>query len=179
MMAKIPPGYTIQAGGNAEESAKANVALGKEFPFMLICMLIVIILQVRSLPAMAMTVLTALLGIAGVVPTLILPHVPFGFNSILGLIALAGILMRNTLILIDQIKINKREGLDDFHAVVEATVQRSRPVTLTALAAILAFIPMTFSVYWGSLAYTLIGGTLVGQSLPWSFCSPYIPPGSG
>jgi multidrug efflux pump subunit AcrB len=117
-------------------------------------MLIVIILQVRSLPAMAMTVSTAPLGIAGVVPTLILFHVPFGFNTILGLIALSGILMRNTLIQIDQININKREGLDDFHAVVEATVQRSQPVMLTALAAVLAFIPLTFSVFWGSLAYT-------------------------
>ena len=73
--------------------------------------------------------------------------------------------MRNTLILIDQININKREGLDHFHAVVEATVQRSRPVMLTALAAVLAFIPLTLSVYWGSLAYTLIGGTLVGTVL--------------
>jgi multidrug efflux pump subunit AcrB len=165
IIAKLPPGYTIEVGGNAEESAKANVALVKGFPLMLTCMLIVIILQVRSLPAMAMTVLTAPLGIAGVVPTLILFHVPFGFNSILGLIALAGVLMRNTLILIDQININKREGLDDFHAVVEATVQRSRPVMLTALAAVLAFIPLTLSVYWGSLAYTLIGGTLVGTVL--------------
>ena len=97
-----------------------------------------------------MTILTAPLGLAGVVPTLLIFHVPFGFNPILGLIALAGILMRNTLILIGQIKTNKEEGLDDFHAVVEATVQRSRPVVLTALAAVLAFIPLTFSVFWGS-----------------------------
>jgi multidrug efflux pump subunit AcrB len=97
--------------------------------------------------------------------TLLLFHVPFGFNAILGLIALAGILMRNTLILIGQIKTNKDEGLDDFHAVVEATVQWSRPVVLTALAAVLAFIPLTFSVFWGSLAYTLIGGTAVGTVL--------------
>lgn len=81
-----------------------------------------------------MTMLTAPLGLAGVVPTLLIFHVPFGFNPILGLIALAGILMRNTLILIGQIETNKDEGLDDFHAVVEATVQRSRPVVLTALA---------------------------------------------
>jgi multidrug efflux pump subunit AcrB len=165
IMAKLPRGYAIEVGGNAEESTKANVALVKVFPLMLICMLIVIILQVRSLPALAMTMLTAPLGLAGVVPTLILFHVPFGFNTILGLIALAGILMRNTLILIDQIKINKGEGLDDFHSVVEATVQRSRPVMLTALAAVLAFIPLTFSVFWGSLAYTLIGGTLIGTVL--------------
>jgi multidrug efflux pump subunit AcrB len=112
-----------------------------------------------------MTMLTAPLGLAGVVPTLLIFHVPFDFNPILGLIALGGILMRNTLILIGQIKTNKDEGLDDFHAVVEATVQRSRPVVLTALAAVLAFIPLTFSVFWGSLAYTLIGGTAAGTVL--------------
>ena len=90
---------------------------------------------------------------------------PFGFNAILGLIALSGILMRNTLILIGQIKSNKADGLDDYHAVVEATVQRARPVTLTALAAVLAFIPLTTSVFFGSMAYTLIGGTAGGTLL--------------
>jgi len=132
---------------------------------MIVLMLTVIILQVRSFSAMFMVVLTAPLGLAGVVPTLLLFHQPFGFNAILGLIALAGILMRNTLILIGQIKTNEKEGLDSYHAVVEATVQRSRPVILTALAAVLAFIPLTFSVFWGSMAYTLIGGTAVGTVL--------------
>jgi multidrug efflux pump subunit AcrB len=89
----------------------------------------------------------------------------FGFNPIRGLIALAGILLRNTLILMGQIKTSKDEGLDDFHAVVEATVQRSRRVVLTAFYAVLAFIPLTFSVFWGSLAYTLIGGTAIGTVL--------------
>ena len=165
IISKLPEGYRIEIGANAEESVKANIALAKVFPIMLVCMLIVIIFQVRSIPALVMTMLTAPLGLAGVVPTLLIFHVPFGFNPILGLIALAGILMRNTLILIGQIKTNKDEGLDDFHAVVEATVQRSRPVVLTALAAVLAFIPLTFSVFWGSLAYTLIGGTAAGTVL--------------
>lgn len=165
IIAKLPDGYRIEVGANSEESVKANVALAKVFPIMFVCTLVVIILQVRSLSALTMTILTAPLGLAGVVPTLLIFHVPFGFNPILGLIALAGILMRNTLILIGQIKTNKEEGLDDFHAVVEATVQRSRPVVLTALAAVLAFIPLTFSVFWGSLAYTLIGGTAVGTVL--------------
>jgi multidrug efflux pump subunit AcrB len=128
-------------------------------------MLVVIVLQVRSLSALAMTMLTAPLGVAGVVPALIIFRQPFGFAAILGLIALMGILMRNTLILIGQIKVNRDEGLDTFHAVVEATVQRSRPVVLTALAAVLAFVPLTFSIFWGSLAYTLIGGTTVGTVL--------------
>jgi multidrug efflux pump subunit AcrB len=165
IIAELPEGYRIEIGGDAEESVKANIALAKVFPTMLVSMLVVIIFQVRSLPALMMTILTAPLGLAGVVPTLLVFHVPFGFNPILGLIALAGILMRNTLILIGQIKTNKEQGLDDFHAVVEATVQRSRPVVLTALAAVLAFIPLTFSVFWGSLAYTLIGGTTVGTVL--------------
>ena len=114
---------------------------------------------------MAMVLLTAPLGLIGVVPTLLLFHQPFGFNAILGLIGLAGILMRNTLILIGQIQTNRDEGLDAYHAVVEATVQRARPVILTALAAVLAFIPLTTSVFWGSMAYTLIGGTAGGTVL--------------
>jgi len=162
---KLPPGYRIEGGANGEESGKANDSIAKMFPIMLVCMLVVIIFQVRSLSALTMTILTAPLGLVGVVPTLLLFHVPFGFNPILGLIALAGILMRNTLILMGQVKTNTEKGLDDFHAVVEATVQRSRPVVLTALAAVLAFIPLTFSVFWGSLAYTLIGGTAIGTVL--------------
>jgi multidrug efflux pump subunit AcrB len=129
---------------------------------MIAAMLIVIILQVRSLSTMTMVMLTAPLGLAGVVPVLLLFNQPFGFNAILGLIGLAGILMRNTLILTEQIKENQKAGLDDYHAVIEATVQRTRPVILTALAAVLAFIPLTHSVFWGSMAYTLIGGTAVG-----------------
>jgi multidrug efflux pump subunit AcrB len=165
IIASLPEGYKIGMGGNIEEAGKANRALAAVFPVMIVLMLTVIIVQVRSFSAMFMVVLTAPLGLAGVVPTLLLFHQPFGFNAILGLIALAGILMRNTLILIGQIKTNQEEGLDSYHAVVEATVQRSRPVILTALAAVLAFIPLTFSVFWGSMAYTLIGGTAVGTVL--------------
>lgn len=161
----LPYGYKIEEGAGVEDSAKANAALAAVFPIMIVCMLVVIIFQVRSLPALAMVLLTAPLGLVGVVPMLLIFHVPFGFNAIIGLIALAGILMRNTLILIGQIKTNRNEGLDPFHALVEATVQRSRPVVLTALAAVLAFIPLTFSPFWGSLAYTLIGGTAVGTVL--------------
>lgn len=162
---KLPDGYSIQVGASVEESVKANTALAAVIPIMIVCMLVVIIFQVRSLPALAMTVLTAPLGLVGVVPILLIFRQPFGFDAILGLIALAGILMRNTLILIGQIKTNHEDGLDTFHAVVEATVQRSRPVVLTALAAVLAFIPLTLSAFWGSLAYTLIGGTAAGTVL--------------
>lgn len=161
----LPAGYKIETGAALEEAGKANVALAAVFPIMIVLMMIVIIFQVRSLSAMAMVLLTAPLALVGVVPTLLIFHQPFGFNAILALIALAGIIMRNTLILVGQIHSNEKDGLDPFHAVVEATVQRSRPVILTALAAVLAFIPLTFSVFWGSLAFTLIGGTIGGTAL--------------
>lgn len=165
IIAALPAGYQIQMGGNIEESLKANNALAPVFPVMLLFTLIVIIIQVRSFAAMTMVILTAPLGLVGTVPILLLFHQPFGFNAILGLIGLSGILMRNTLILIGQIHTNQAEGLDPYHAAVEATVQRARPVILTALAAVLAFIPLTFSVFWGSMAYTLIGGTAAGTAL--------------
>lgn len=160
LIASLPAGYRIELGGSIEEATKANDALATIFPAMIAAMLIVVMLQVRSFSTMAMVVLTGPL-----VPALLIFNQPFGFNAILGLIGLAGILMRNTLILTEQIKENLAAGLDDYHAVIEATVQRTRPVILTALAAVLAFIPLTHSVFWGSMAYTLIGGTAVGTVL--------------
>ncbi|HCV65090.1 MAG TPA: MFS transporter [Serratia sp.] len=159
---QLPAGYRIEQAGSVEESAKATKAMLPLFPIMIALTLLIIILQVRSMSAMVMVFLTAPLGLIGVVPTLLLFQQPFGINALVGLIALSGILMRNTLILIGQIDHNQRAGMDPFHAVVEATVQRARPVLLTALAAILAFIPLTHSVFWGTLAYTLIGGTFGG-----------------
>ncbi|KPH63631.1 efflux RND transporter permease subunit [Novosphingobium sp. ST904] len=161
----LPVGYHIDMAGSIEEAGKANAALAPIFPIMIVLMMIVIILQVRSLSAMWIVLLTAPLGLVGVVPILLLTGQPFGFNAILGLIALAGILMRNTLILMGQIHDNEHAGLSPFDAVVEATVQRSRPVILTALAAVLAFVPLISSVFWGSMAVTLIGGTLGGTVL--------------
>jgi len=159
---RLPSGYRIEQAGAIEESGKAGKAIVPLVPIMVAMTLLIIILQVRSVSAMIMVFLTAPLGLIGVVPTLLIFNQPFGINALVGLIALSGILMRNTLILIGQIHHNANEGLDPFHAVIEATVQRARPVLLTALAAILAFIPLTHSVFWGTLAYTLIGGTFVG-----------------
>ncbi|EOY9170910.1 TPA: efflux RND transporter permease subunit [Raoultella ornithinolytica] len=158
----LPPGYRIDMAGSIEESGKATQAMEPLFPIMIALTLLIIILQVRSMSAMVMVFLTAPLGLIGVVPALLLFNQPFGINALVGLIALSGILMRNTLILIGQIHHNERQGLDPYHAVIEATVQRARPVLLTAMAAVLAFIPLTHSVFWGTLAYTLIGGTLGG-----------------
>lgn len=162
IIAKLPTGYRIEQGGPIEESGKATKAMAPLFPIMIAITLLIIILQVRSMSAMVMVFLTAPLGLIGVVPTLLLFSQPFGINALVGLIALSGILMRNTLILIGQIHHNEHEGLTPFESVVEATVQRARPVLLTAMAAILAFIPLTHSVFWGTLAYTLIGGTFAG-----------------
>lgn len=169
IIAELPAGYRIEMGGSIEESDKANSALLPVFPIMIALTLITIIFQVRSISAMTMVFATAPLGLIGVVPTLLVFNQPFGINALVGLIALAGILMRNTLILIGQIHDNAKTGLAPFDAVVEATVQRARPVVLTALAAILAFIPLTQSVFWGTLAYTLIGGTFAGTILTLMF----------
>jgi len=163
--AALPAGYHIDTGGSVEESAKADVALAAMFPLMIILMLAVIMFQVRSFATMWMVFATAPLGLVGAVPTLLIFNQPFGFNAILGLIGLAGILIRNTLILVDQIRSDLQSGLTPYQAVIESTVRRARPVILTAVAAMLAFIPLTHSAFWGPLAYVLIGGVGVGTVL--------------
>ena len=163
--AGLPDGYRIDTGGSVEESAKANKALVLLFPVMILATLALIMFQVRSFSAMFMAFATGPLGLVGAVPTLILFNQPFGFNAILGLIGLSGILIRNTLILVDQIQHDKAAGLSDYEAIVESTVRRARPVVLTAVAAMLAFIPLTHSSFWGALAYVLIGGVGAGTGL--------------
>ncbi|HYC98681.1 efflux RND transporter permease subunit [Brevundimonas sp.] len=165
LKAGLPPGYAITTAGSVEESGKANAALAPIFPLMIVLMLTVIMVQTRSFKMTALVFATGPLGLIGAVPALLLTGTPFGFNAILGLIGLAGILMRNTLILVDQIEAERARGLDQIDAVVEATVRRARPVLLTALAAVLAFLPLTLSTFWGALAVVLIGGTLVGTAL--------------
>jgi multidrug efflux pump subunit AcrB len=162
LISQLPEGYRVDIGGPVEESAKANAALAALFPIMILLTLVVIMFQVRSFGAMFMVFATAPLGLIGAVPTLLLFHQPFGFNAILGLIGIGGILMRNTLIFTDQIRQNEADGMPMRKAILEATVRRARPVILTALAAALAFIPLTLSVFWEALAYVLIGGVLGG-----------------
>jgi len=162
---KLPAGYAIITAGSVEEAGKANAALAPLFPIMIGLMLLVLMLQTRSFRMTGLVFATAPLGLLGAIPALILTGFPFGFNAILGLIGLAGILMRNTLILVDQIDSERARGLGLEKAVIEATVRRARPVLLTALAAVLAFLPLTLSSFWGPLAVVLIGGTLVGTAL--------------
>lgn len=165
LIAGLPEGYALTPAGSVEESGKANAALAPIFPIMVLLMLAVIMFQTRSFRMTGLVFATAPLGLVGAAPSLVLTGAPFGFNAILGLIGLAGILMRNTLILVDQIDLEKARGLDDRDAVIEATLRRARPVLLTALAAVLAFLPLTLSSFWGPLAIVLIGGTLVGTAI--------------
>ncbi|PTY08737.1 MFS transporter [Opitutaceae bacterium EW11] len=165
LKAGLPDGYRIDTGGSVEESAKANKALVLLFPIMILITLALIMIQVRSFSAMFMAFATGPLGLVGAVPTLILFNQAFGFNAILGLIGLSGILIRNTLILVDQIQHDKAAGLSDYEAIIESTVRRARPVVLTAVAAMLAFIPLTHSTFWGALAFVLIGGVGAGTVL--------------
>ncbi|MCO6058432.1 efflux RND transporter permease subunit [Pseudomonas sp. MOB-449] len=165
LIAKLPAGYKVAIAGPVEESAKANKALAVLFPVMILLTLVVIMFQVRSFALMFMVFATAPLGLIGAIPALLLFDQPFGFNAILALIGIGGILMRNTLIFTDQIEQERAHGRPLREAIIEATVRRARPVLLTALAAALAFIPLTFSVFWSSLAYVLIGGVLVGTVL--------------
>ena len=165
ILTALPDGYHIETGGSVEEADKADAALVKVLPMTLLLMLATIMVQVRSFRGLAMVLLTAPLGLIGAAPTLLLFGQPFGFIAILGLIGLAGILMRNTLILLGQIEADRAGGMNPRQAVVEATVRRSRPVVLTAAAAVLAFIPLAFSSFWAPLAFTLIGGVAVGTVL--------------
>lgn len=162
LRADLPPGYEISIAGSIEQSGKADASIQKLQPLMVGLMLIFIMLQMRSFSGMFMVVATAPLGLIGAVLALLLFGQPFGFVALLGLIGLAGILMRNTLILTQQVADNVNEGMALRTAVIEAAVQRARPVVLTALAAALAFIPLTLDSFWGPLAYVLIGGVLVG-----------------
>lgn len=159
---QLPQDYQLEIGGSVEQSGKADASIQKLQPLMVGLMLIFIMLQMRSFSGTFMVVATAPLGLIGAVISLLLFNQPFGFVALLGLIGLAGILMRNTLILTQQVNDNIDEGMEIRSAVIEAAVQRSRPVMLTALAAALAFIPLTWDSFWGPLAYVLIGGVAVG-----------------
>ena len=159
---QLPEGYRIEIGGTVEQSAKANASIQTLQPVMLALMLIFIMLQMRSFIGTLTVLATAPLGLIGAVLALLLFNQPFGFTALLGLIGLGGILMRNTMILTQQVQDNFKAGMVAREAVVEAAVQRARPVVLTALAAVLAFVPLTFDLFWGPLAYVLIGGVAVG-----------------
>lgn len=163
--AKLPAGYRIDVGGAVEESDKANKALAAVAPVMIVTVLLILMLQLQSFSRMAMVVLTAPLGLIGVVLALLVAQAPLGFVAILGVIALSGMIMRNSVILIDQIQAEMDAGADPWTAVVEAAVHRTRPVVLTATATVLAMIPLSRSVFWGPMAIAIMGGLTVATFL--------------
>jgi multidrug efflux pump len=161
----LPPGYRIEEGGAIEESDKANVALFAVFPAMFAVMLTLLMIQLQSFSRLFMVFMTAPLALIGVVPALLLFQAPFGFVALLGVIALGGMIMRNSIILVDQIDQDIARGVVPWTAIVDATVRRSRPVVLTAAAAVLAMIPLTRSVFWGPMAISIMGGLIVATAL--------------
>ncbi len=165
----LPPGYRIEQGGAIEESGKSNRALFAVFPLMFAVMLFFLMLQLQSFSRMFMVFLTAPLGLIGVVPALLAFNAPFGFVALLGVIALGGMIMRNAVILVDQIDQDIAAGAAPAVAIVEATVRRARPVLLTAAAAILAMVPLSRSVFWGPMAIAIMGGLVVATALTLAF----------
>jgi multidrug efflux pump len=161
----LEPAYRIEAGGAFEESAKGNASIFVLFPLMVIVMLTLLMIQLQSFSRLMLVFLTAPLGIVGASLGLNIANQPFGFVALLGLIALAGMIMRNAVILVDQIETDVSHGLSRKEAIVEATVRRARPVVLTALAAILAMIPLSRSAFWGPMAITIMGGLFVATFL--------------
>jgi multidrug efflux pump subunit AcrB len=161
----LAPGYRLEIGGAVEESAKGNASIFALFPLMIGAMLLILMVQLQSFSRLILVFLTAPLGLIGASLALNLSGKPFGFVALLGLIALAGMIMRNAVILVDQIEADVAHGHTRREAIVEATVRRARPVVLTALAAILAMIPLSSSAFWGPMAYTIMGGLFVATFL--------------
>ncbi|TDN69830.1 LOW QUALITY PROTEIN: multidrug efflux pump subunit AcrB [Paraburkholderia sp. BL10I2N1] len=154
----LPVGYRIEVGGPVEESAKGQTSINAQMPIMIIAVLTLLMIQLQSFARVLMVVLTAPLGLIGVVATLLLFGKPFGFVAMLGVIAMFGIIMRNSVILVDQIEQDIAAGQKRFDAIVGATVRRFRPITLTAAAAVLALIPLLRSNFFGPMATALMGG---------------------
>ena len=162
---RMPPGYSIQIAGAVEESRKGQGSIAAGVPLMLFIMLTLLMLQLQSLSRSVLVFLTAPLGMAGVSGALLLLDRPFGFVALLGVIALMGMIMRNSVILIDQIEQDRAKGVDAWSAIVEAAVRRFRPIVLTAAAAVLAMIPLSRSVFWGPMAVAIMGGLIVATAL--------------
>ncbi len=161
LIQKMPPGYRIEIGGAIEESAKGNASLAAVAPVMILIMLTLIMIQVRSFAKLFLVFASAPLGIIGASLALNISGLPFGFVALLGLIALSGMDMRNSLILADQVMQDMKNGMPVKDAIVESVVRRARPVMLTAMAAILAMVPLSRSAFWGPMAVTIMGGLFV------------------
>jgi multidrug efflux pump subunit AcrB len=162
---ELPVGYSIEIGGAVEENAKAQKSINVQMPVLLVAVLVLLMVQLQSISRVLMVVLTAPLGLIGVVAALLLFQKPFGFVALLGTIAMFGIIMRNSVILVDQIDKDILAGHTPFEAVVGATVRRFRPIVLTAAAAVLALLPLVRSNFFGPMATALMGGITVATAL--------------
>jgi multidrug efflux pump subunit AcrB len=162
---RMPPGYSIQIAGAVEESAKGQGSIAAGVPVMLFIIFTLLMLQLQSFSRSLLVFLTGPMGIAGVAAALLLLNRPFGFVALLGVIALMGMIMRNSVILIDQIETDRSRGVPAWEAVVESAVRRFRPIVLTAAAAVLAMIPLSRSVFWGPMAVAIMGGLIVATAL--------------
>ena len=161
----MPDGYLLEVGGTVEDSARGQNSIKAGMPLFFVVVATLLMLQLRSFSRAAMVLVTAPLGIIGATLFLLIFRVPFGFVAMLGTIALAGMIMRNSVILIDQIQQDIDAGHDRWHAIIDATVRRFRPIVLTALAAVLAMIPLSRSAFYGSMAISIMGGLIVGTVL--------------
>ena len=161
----LPEGYLLETGGTVEDSARGQNSINAGMPLFLLVVATLLMLQLRSFPRMALVALTAPLGLIGVTIALLIFRVPFGFVAMLGTIALAGMIMRNSVILVDQIQQDIDAGHDRWHAIIDATVRRFRPIVLTALAAVLAMIPLSRSAFFGPMAVAIMGGLTVATVL--------------
>ena len=162
---QMPPGYDIRIAGTLEQSSKGQGSIAAGVPVMLFLIFTLLMLQLQSFSRAMLVFLTGPLGIAGVAAALLLLDRPFGFVALLGVIALMGMIMRNSVILIDQIEQDRARGLPAWDAIIEAAVRRFRPIVLTAAAAVLAMIPLTRSVFWGPMAVAIMGGLIVATAL--------------
>ncbi|KIV61678.1 RND efflux transporter [Pseudomonas sp. FeS53a] len=163
--AELPSGYLLEVGGTVEDSARGQKSVNAGVPLFIVVVLTLLMLQLKSFSRSAMVFLTAPLGLIGVTLFLLVFRQPFGFVAMLGTIALSGMIMRNSVILVDQIEQDISAGLDKWHAIIEATVRRFRPIVLTALAAVLAMIPLSRSVFFGPMAVAIMGGLIVATAL--------------
>ncbi len=161
----LPPGYSLKIGGAVEESAKSQGPIAQVAPAMFLIMATLLMIQLQSFHRLFLVFSVAPLALIGVVAALLVSHTPLGFVALLGVLALVGILIRNSVILIVQIEELRKEGMSPWKAVVEATEHRMRPIMLTAAAATLALIPISHEIFWGPMAYAMMGGIVVGTAL--------------
>jgi multidrug efflux pump subunit AcrB len=161
----LPAGYSISIQGGAEDSAESQASIAAKAPIMLGVIVVLLMIQLQHFGKAMLVLATGPLGIIGAAAALLISGAPFGFVAILGVIALLGIIMRNSIILVDQIDQDIAAGMDRAEAIVGSAVRRFRPITLTALTAVLALIPISRGVFWGPLAYAMMGGILVATVL--------------